>query len=232
MQLIVLAAGLGARLKPLTKKKPKCLIKYRGNSLIKLLINNFKKHNLKRIIVVTGYKSKLIKKELGKNILYIKNNNYRTTNNIYSLWKANKFLNMDTIISFADLIVSKKIIKNLVKDKSNISVVVDKSTILPGTMTVKTKKKNLLSIGKKNEIKPTGNFIGIAKIRKNKITKFKKILKINYLSQKNNYYTEVFNHLVRNGEIINTVNTNNNFWMEIDDQGDLNKLRNYKKQIK
>ena len=68
MQLIVLASGRGSRLKKLTKKIPKCLIKVRSKSIIDYISRNFKKFD--QTIILTGYKSELINKkfpEIKKN---------------------------------------------------------------------------------------------------------------------------------------------------------------------
>lgn len=230
MQLIILAAGLGRRLQPITLKKPKCLIKFNGQTLISRLIEEFKNLKIKRIVIVTGYQSKQIKKEVGKNYIFVNNAKYATTNNFFSLWKARKFLDQDTIISFSDLIVSKKILKNIYRSKFGISVVVDKSQILEGTMTVKVNKKNELeAIGKKNQIKPSGNFIGISKIKKENLDKFKYFLNKFYKLKKNNYYTEIFNSLIKQGKKINVIEVKKkDLWVEIDD---LNDLKNAKKKF-
>jgi len=67
---IILAAGKGSRLYPLTKNKPKCLVKYKNKSILSHQINTFNKVKIKKIYLVSGYKSskiknkKLIKKKI------------------------------------------------------------------------------------------------------------------------------------------------------------------------
>ena len=58
MNVIILAAGEGKRMKALTKKKPKCFLEINGISLIQRLINQLLKLGLKDISIVTGYKAK------------------------------------------------------------------------------------------------------------------------------------------------------------------------------
>jgi L-glutamine-phosphate cytidylyltransferase len=230
MQLIILAAGIGSRLGNLTSKIPKSLIKIRQKSLIEFQINQFRSHKIKKIIIVTGFGSKIIKKQLGNKIDYIFNKKFRTTNNMYSLWMARRFLKKeDTIITFADLIMSKHIIKKIINSKHSINVAIDTSRILKGTMTVKVKKNNLINIGKKNELSPDGNFIGISKIKKNKINLFQKALIKIANKKKKEYYTEVFNYLIDIKKNIKAIDIKRNFWKEVDTKKDLLDL---KKKIK
>ena len=81
MIFIILAAGKGTRLYPLTKKKPKCLIKYHGKSILDHQLETCKKMKIQKIFLVCGYKSSQIKR---KNIIKIKNEKYKTTNMLYS----------------------------------------------------------------------------------------------------------------------------------------------------
>lgn len=230
MQLIILAAGIGSRLGSLTKKTPKSLIKIKKKSLIEFQIDQFKNHGIEKIVIVTGFQSKTLKKKLGKKINYIFNKKFRSTNNMYSLWTAKKFLKKeDTIITFADLIMSKNIIKKMIESKHPMSVAIDTSQILKGTMTVKVKKNNLINIGKKDEPNPDGNFIGISKIKKDKVNLFKKVLIKIANDKKQEYYTEVFNYLVSQKKIIKSIDINKNFWKEVDTKKDLLDL---KKKIK
>ena len=70
MQLIILASGRGSRLKKLTAKIPKCLVKIRSKHIIDYISENFKKFN--QTIILTGYKSNLINNKFPK-IKKIKN---------------------------------------------------------------------------------------------------------------------------------------------------------------
>ena len=55
MQAIILAAGMGKRLKELTKNNTKCMVKVNGVSLIERMLNQIDKQNLSRIVIVVGY---------------------------------------------------------------------------------------------------------------------------------------------------------------------------------
>ena len=88
MQAVILAAGMGKRLKELTRNNTKCMVKVNGVTLIERMLRQLDKHNLSRVIIVIGYESeKLIKYIATLNtktpIVYINNSIYDKTNNIY-----------------------------------------------------------------------------------------------------------------------------------------------------
>lgn len=232
MKAIILAAGLGSRINQFEPSKPKCLIEIDGTSILERLINQFLKNNVKKIDIITGYKSHLIKKKFNKiaNIKFYPH--YRKTNNFFTLYYFKHLLNDDTIISFADIILDDNIVKKLVKSNNIITAVVDDSTIRKGTMKVVLEKKLLSYIGKNQDSKANGNFIGILKIKKNKTKIFKstmgKILKYN----KQSYYTETLNELIFNKIKISILNIKKYYWTEIDTVDDYNKAKkNFKKKV-
>ena len=114
MNAIILAAGLGSRLKPLTKEVPKPLVKVNGLSLIERQIYLLKEAGICEIIIVIGYMSdkfKLLEKKYNVKLIY--NNKYKEYNNIYSLYLAQDYLN-NTYILEGDVYLTKNLfIENL-----------------------------------------------------------------------------------------------------------------------
>ena len=93
MQAIVLAAGMGKRLKELTKDNTKCMVKVGGVTLIERLLKQLEPYHLEKIIIVAGYEAeKLIgfvkTLDIKTPISFIINSIYDKTNNIYSLYLA------------------------------------------------------------------------------------------------------------------------------------------------
>ena len=114
MQLIILASGRGSRLKKLTERIPKCLIKVRSKPIIDYMSENFKKFN--QTIILTGYKSALVNKKYPK-LKKIKNNKYLSTNMVYSLFCAKNYIKQDIVVSYGDIIFDHKIINKMIKIK-------------------------------------------------------------------------------------------------------------------
>ena len=105
MQAIILAAGMGKRLKELTQNNTKCMVKVNGVSLIDRMLHQLEKHALNRIVIVVGYEGqKLIDyiQTLGIQtpIVYVENPIYDKTNNIYSLALAKEYLCEDDTLLF------------------------------------------------------------------------------------------------------------------------------------
>lgn len=132
MQAIILAAGMGKRLKELTADNTKCMVKVNGVSLIERALLILDKKGLSKIIIVVGYMGdKLINYVNGLNIntqlIFIDNPLYDKTNNIYSLSLAeNYLLEEDTLLLESDLIFEEAIIDILLNDARKNLVLVDK----------------------------------------------------------------------------------------------------------
>ena len=106
---LLLAAGTGSRLFPLTRYSPKCLTLVNEKSILERLVIGLKKKGFKRLVIVTGYQEICIKEFLGTisgnmTIEYVYSPLYRTTNNIYSLWMARKIINEPFVLVESDLV--------------------------------------------------------------------------------------------------------------------------------
>ncbi|MCI8506883.1 MAG: aminotransferase class I/II-fold pyridoxal phosphate-dependent enzyme [Lachnospiraceae bacterium] len=132
MHAIILAAGMGKRLKELTKNTTKCMVKVNGVTLIDRMLHQIDKQQLSRIIIVVGYEGqKLIDyiSTLGIRtpIVYINNPIYDKTNNIYSLALAKEWLcKDDTLLFESDLIFEDSVLEALVSDPRDTLALVDK----------------------------------------------------------------------------------------------------------
>ena len=180
---IILAAGLGSRLSPLTDDKPKSLVKFGEMSLLERMIKMFHKHGIKDISIITGYKKEKID---FSEITYFENKNYENNSTLESLFSGEEKILDSTIITYSDIIFEEKILEELLNSKNNISVVVDKNwkeywrlrideTIDEATETaIFNNKKMITSIGMKNS-NANGHFIGLMKLEKEGSKKFKEL---------------------------------------------------------
>ena len=132
MQAVILAAGMGKRLKELTQNNTKCMVKVNGVSLIDRMLHQIEKKNLSRIVIVVGYEADKLKeyiKTLGITtpIEYIDNPIYDKTNNIYSLSLAGDYLvKEDTLLFESDLIFEDSVLDALLEDPRDTLALVDK----------------------------------------------------------------------------------------------------------
>jgi choline kinase len=242
MKVIILAAGEGKRLRPLTNDKPKCMVKLLGKTLLQHQIDIFQSYNIDDISVVTGYKNEMVN---FKNIKYFQNNNYDTTNMLETLFCAEDELKNDVIVSYGDIIFEKSVVQSLINSTDDISVVIDsnwksyweKRFINPlddaESLTL-DHDGFITNIGQKvtdfDQI--CGQFMGLMKFQGdsiNVITDFYKKSKkqsksgINILNSKlsfeNSYMTDFLQGLVKYGCRLKAVKTNNK-WLELDTMND------------
>ena len=122
MKAIILAAGKGTRLKPLTNGKPKCLVPIFGKPLIEYQLDIFNNFLFKRTIIISGYKSEKLK---YLNTHFINNPEYDDTNMLYSLYCARDEIKGDILISYGDSIYSKDVIQSILKCDSDICISID-----------------------------------------------------------------------------------------------------------
>ena len=132
MQAIILAAGMGKRLKELTQNNTKCMVKVNGVTLIDRMLHQIDRQNVSRIVIVVGYEGDKLIEYIGTldiktPIEYITNPIYDKTNNIYSLALAKKCLCQDDTLLFeSDLIFEDSVLDELISDPRDTLALVDK----------------------------------------------------------------------------------------------------------
>ena len=123
MKAIILAAGLGSRLLPLTKDKPKCLVEFSGKTLLDRLLKTFKICGVNDIVLVVGHKSEKINRI---DLDFVKNEKYKKTGIMHSLFCAKEKLEKTVIVSYGDIIFENSVLEKLLESKYDITAVVDK----------------------------------------------------------------------------------------------------------
>ena len=116
---LLLAAGTGSRLFPLTQNSPKCLTLVNDKTILDRLINNLKSQGFKRLVIVTGHLKECIMDYLGEqvgdiSIEYVHSPLYKSTNNIYSLWMARNIINEPFVLFESDLVLNSSLLNEMV----------------------------------------------------------------------------------------------------------------------
>lgn len=153
MQAIILAAGMGRRLGEWTKDNTKCMLPVNGIRLIDRVLNQLSKYDLKKVLIVVGYKGQNVIDYIGDrydkilNIEYAFNPIYDKTNNIYSLSLVKEQMKEDdTILIESDLIVDDKMFDLILDDPyPNLALVAKYETWMDGTMVRIDKDNNILN---------------------------------------------------------------------------------------
>ena len=153
---LILAAGLGTRLAPITNDRPKSLVPVNGKPILLKQIENLKANGVADITIVSGYKADVLEKTVHKDypeIKIVESIDYATTNNMYSAYLGIKNMFPDGIIrSFymmnADVFFDETVITALEKETRSNLIVVDIGKYNEESMKVVEKKGRLIAISK------------------------------------------------------------------------------------
>ena len=122
MKLIILAAGMGTRLSPLTDSKPKALVEVKGQPLIDHTIQTAKSLGISDILVLTGYFSDSFE---SYDVTRVHNERYSNTNMVESLFCAESQFGDDFIVAYGDIFFNPGVMNELLKYEGDCGVVVD-----------------------------------------------------------------------------------------------------------
>lgn len=111
---LLLAAGMGSRLAPLTDATAKCLVGLSGVPILERLLRTLARYQFSRLVVVLGHEADDIQDYLGSRcggieISYVTSSCYRTTNNIYSLWLARELIDEAVVLIESDLVFDEEL---------------------------------------------------------------------------------------------------------------------------
>ena len=225
---LLLAAGTGSRLRPLTLDAPKCLTVVGGKPILGRLIENLRLQGITRLVVVTGYLDIRIREFLNHHasdlqLEYVFNPVFQTTNNIYSLWLARKAIQEPFLLLESDLVFDASMLDDMLHP-NKIAI----SRILPwmnGTTVELDAGKGILSfhVGHDIEDKPRYKTVNIYSLSLNC---WRKVLTrlAGYVSGERlgEYYEAVFADMVADGTLgFDAVFFADNRWYEIDTIEDL-----------
>ena len=120
MKALILAAGYGKRLRPITDKIPKSMVAVNGTPLLINALHNLTELGINQIGIVVGHMADYIRSSIGDkfngaNIIYYENPRYLETNNIYSLYKALDFFDDDSLMLECDIFYRLELLRNLCK---------------------------------------------------------------------------------------------------------------------
>ncbi len=119
---LIIAAGLGSRLKDHTENLPKCMLDFGGQTLLQRQLNAYKKNEINDISLIRGYKKEKIN---YKGIKYFENTDFKNNNILNSIFYAEKIINGNIIISYSDILFEPSVVERLQNSDHDISVVVD-----------------------------------------------------------------------------------------------------------
>ncbi len=122
IRAVILAAGQGTRLRPLTDDRPKCLVDIEGRSLLERQIDVLEARGIDDIIVIGGYRADQLPADRAAITV---NPRYAETNMLWTLFTADASLRAPLIVAYGDIVYSAQVLDSLIESAADISVVVD-----------------------------------------------------------------------------------------------------------
>lgn len=119
---IIIAAGLGSRLKSYTENLPKCMLKFGDKTLLERQIEAYRNCGINNISVIRGYKKEKINYE---DLRYYENPDFENNNILNSLFYAEEELNGNVIVAYSDILFEASVVRRLLESQADISIVVD-----------------------------------------------------------------------------------------------------------
>lgn len=114
MKAIILAAGTGLRMNGVCEGSPKCLLNFGGQALIEHQLEALRCHGISDVVVVTGYKSGMVREYCGRRITFIENEIFDRTNSLYSLWLARDHMSDGFIVINSDVLFHQSLLGRLI----------------------------------------------------------------------------------------------------------------------
>ncbi|SFS75526.1 NTP transferase domain-containing protein [Marininema halotolerans] len=229
MKVVILAAGVGSRLRPETEDKPKAMIRVGEKPLVQYQVESVLKAGFKEedIHILGGYKMERIQEHFeGSNVKFIHNPEYDTMNNIYS-FLLTKEIGDDILLINSDDFFDGKMISLLLEDGHPTSILVDQQKeVTEESMRVKLKENRLFEVNKRMGLaEADGEYIGISKLAKEDLAVLYRMAEEMIAAGDTDAWYENVYEACASDVVIKGTDTKGLPWVEIDDFNDLETAR-------
>jgi choline kinase len=251
---VIVAAGMGRRLSPYTDEMPKCLVPVAERPMLAWQLDAFRAHGVNEFVIVRGYKGDVLEAragELGDGIRFVDNDDYRSNNILFSLFKAEAELEGPFLVTYSDIIYSKAVVKAVVETPGDIALVIDRDfrDVYVGRTDHPLEEAEVSDLDSDGNVKRVGKralpvdeawgeFIGLARFSADGATWMREAwrkLCEEYRGRdddpfqrasafRNAYLSDMLQHLIEEGHPITPVGINGQ-WREIDTVQDLERAR-------
>ncbi len=234
MRVIILAAGKGERLYPLTKNSPKSLLELGGGkTVLESQLEHIATVGIGDVTIVTGYKTEQIEAKVlgfdGLEITICYNPFFSTSNNLISAWLAIRETGENFVLVNGDDVFKVHVLSGLLESKNDITMVIDrKEEYDSDDMKVITRGGRILEVSK--EIDPAradGESIGMILFRGKGRTIIRETLErmVRRDEAKNIFYLAALQEIMNMGFPVNYHECSREDWAEIDFHSDLSFIR-------
>lgn len=226
---VILAAGVGSRLRPLTDDRPKALVPVCGKTILERAVSALEDHGIRRLVIATGYRDDAIHRAMAGariEVLYRKNEDFATTQNSVSLALCRDALEGEAFFKLdGDLVFDPEILERLDRSEAPLRAAVDGSRMLDlEAMKVKVEGANrIVRFGKEIPVSESaGESIGMERISAAfSRPLFDALARAGEAGETGLYYEDVYTRLLASGAVAEAVLVSGLRWSEIDSRDDL-----------
>lgn len=235
MKGLILSAGMGTRLHPLTRTRPKCMVHVAGRPMMEYQLDSLRSAGVENCAIVVGYMADSVRGYFGSDyrgvsLSYVENNDYAMTNNLYSFWLAKAEFDDDILLLEGDLVFDNNLLSQLTQiDEQNIAVVAHYRSHMDGTVILAKEgvaESMVLKVDQGNEFdyRPALKTVNIYRLSRETlgeaiVPEMEEFLAKGRTDQ---YYEAVFASLIGSGRMnMSVMNTGTSKWAEVDTLGDL-----------
>jgi len=236
MRVIILAAGKGERLYPLTKNTPKSLLEIgQGKTVLENQLENIAKAGIRDVTIVTGYKSEQIEAKV-KDIEYLDisicyNPFYASSNNLISAWLAVRETSENFVLLNGDDVFKPHVLEGLLESNHDITMVIDrKDHYDPDDMKVVTDGELVLKVSKEiPKEEANGESIGMILFKKKGRAIIRETLERMVREEENKkiFYLAALQNIMDRGYPVHFHECSPQDWAEIDFHSDLSFIRRH-----
>lgn len=221
---VILAAGAGTRLRPLTDSPPKCLLEVGGRPLLDYQLEALAAVGISEVLVVTGFEAEQLQRRYGGRVRFVHNPNYASTNNLHSLRvAAREIAGRDALCLHADVLFDSAILRPCLESREDVSVILDR-VLNEETMKARVEGNRVVEISKNVSRRDAfGTFLGLARFSPKASGALEGVL--DRLTRDNahrqSYFVACLPFLAERGFTVGYVLTEGRSWVEIDTEADL-----------
>lgn len=231
MQAVILAAGTASRLRPLTEHCPKCLLQIGGKTLLERTIEAITGSGINEITVVTGYLKDMIETFLNEHypnltFHFIHNEDYASTNNIFSLWLARTQVEgKDFLLMDSDIYCDPLLVRTIAQQQETALALNRHELGEEEIKVIPDADMHVVEISKTCSISDAiGESVGVERMTADYSAALYKELRLMCEEEGlvNVFYERAFERLIPQGHTFKIIDTTDFFSMELDTVEDFN----------
>lgn len=233
MKAIILAAGLGTRLEPVTGGLPKCMVQVGGRPLVDRMIDRLGEAGLDDLVVVTGHRADELREHIGgldhplaRRAVFVHNDRYADWGNFYSLLVAEQAVGDDGFLKLdADVLLDGQVLPRLLAAEGPAVLAIDRRDAM-GAEEMKARVDEHGRVVELNKRIPPeralGEFIGVDRVDAELApTVFAALRELIEAGETHEYYERAYERLVQRGTHFGIADVTGCLWCEVDDADDL-----------